>query len=194
MRSRVSGGPMDVCTIIAKNYVAYARVLARSFREHHPDGRMWVLVIDDFDGHIDPAAEPFDVVSVADLEIEDFDRMAALYSVLELSTAVKPWLLRYLLGRPGLERIVYLDPDIRVDDDLSEVDRLLQDASVVVPPHVTEPMPRDGRKPTERDILVAGAYNLGFIGLSRGQDTDGMLDWWADRLRRDCVVAPELGY
>ena len=33
-------------------------------------------------------------------------------------------------------------------------------------PHNTEPMPRDSRKPNEQDILMAGAYNLGFIGLA----------------------------
>jgi len=30
---------MNACTIIAKNYVAQARVLARSYLEHHPGGR-----------------------------------------------------------------------------------------------------------------------------------------------------------
>ena len=84
---------MNVCTIIAKNYAPFARVLARSFLEHHPDGRCFALVIDDVEGYIDPALEPFELVTPADLAIEDFDRMAALYNVLELSTAVKPWLL-----------------------------------------------------------------------------------------------------
>ena len=81
---------MDICTIIAKNYAPFARVLARSFREHHPDGRCFTLVIDDVEGFIDPSDEPFELVTPAELEIDDFDRMAALYSVLELSTAVKP--------------------------------------------------------------------------------------------------------
>ena len=37
---------MDVCTIIAKNDLAYARVLGRSLREHEPDVRFKVLIID----------------------------------------------------------------------------------------------------------------------------------------------------
>ena len=45
---------MDICTIIASNYVAFARVLAESFREHHPDGRVFVLVIDDRRGRHRP--------------------------------------------------------------------------------------------------------------------------------------------
>ena len=54
---------VDVCTIIAKNYVAQARVLARSFAEHHPDGRFWTLIIDDFADYIDPAREPFTILT-----------------------------------------------------------------------------------------------------------------------------------
>src|SRR5262249_26790478 len=96
---------MDICTIIAKNYLAHARALARSFRERHPDRGCWPLVIDDVDGYIAPAAEPFELLSCADLGIEEFERMAASYDVLELSTAVKPWLLRHLLHACGLQRV-----------------------------------------------------------------------------------------
>jgi glycosyltransferase involved in cell wall biosynthesis/SAM-dependent methyltransferase len=185
---------VHVCTIIACNYVAFARVLARSFREHHPDGTCWVLVIDELDGRIDPAAEPFEVVTPADLGIERFDQMAALYSVLELSTAVKPWLVRHLLNERGVERITYLDPDIEVHDSLEEVDGLLRDHHLVLNPHLTSPMPRDGAKPSESDILIAGSFNLGFVGLAAGEDTDFLLDWWAERLETDCRVDPERGY
>src|ERR687886_725341 len=136
---------MDVCTIVAKNYLSYARVLARSFAEHRPSDRCWVLVIDEVEGYLAPESEPFELVVPADLGIESFDRMAALYGVLELSTAVKPWLLRHLLKERGLDRIVYLDPDIRLYDDLAEVDRLLNGNHMVVIPHLTDPMPRDGR-------------------------------------------------
>ena len=161
---------MHVCTIIACNYAPFARVLAQSFREHHPDGTCWVLVIDELDGRIDPAAEPFEVVTPADLGIERFDQMAALYSVLELSTAVKPWLLRHLLNDRGVERVTYLDPDIEVHDSLEEVDGLLRDHHLVLNPHLTSPMPRDGAKPSESDILIAGSFNLGFVGLAAVYD------------------------
>src|SRR5437899_2563391 len=117
---------MHICTIIAKNYVAAARVLAESFHAHNPDGTCSVPAIDGTDGNIDRSAEPFEVVTIPELQIERFERMAALYTVLELATAVKPWLLRYLLAREGVERVVYLDPDIQIFDSLSEVNELLR--------------------------------------------------------------------
>ncbi|HEV2723353.1 MAG TPA: hypothetical protein VGV10_01865, partial [Thermoleophilaceae bacterium] len=182
---------MDVCTIIAKNYVPFARVLARSVAEQRRGARCFTLVIDDSSGYIDPAEEPFELVEIPALEIEGFDRMAAMYDVLELSTAVKPWLLRHLIHERGVERVIYLDPDIRLFDPLDEVDSLLAEHPIVVTPHLSEPMPRDGAKPSERDILISGAYNLGFLGMSAGAEVDALLDWWSERLRTDCIVAPE---
>ena len=55
-------------------------------------------------------------------------------------------------------------------------------------------MPRDGKRPNEQDILIAGAYNLGFIGHRLGAFADRLLDWWAERLERDCIVDPSRGF
>ena len=45
--------------------------------------------------------------------------------------------------------------------------------------------------PGEREILLAGIYNLGFLAL--GGDVCRFLDWWQERLSWDCVIAPEQG-
>ena len=185
---------MHVCTIVARNYLAAARVLARSFAAHNPDGTCWTLVVDDLGGEIDSDGEPFTVVAPEDLGIERWPEMVAGYSVLELSTAVKPWLLRYLLHDQNVGRVTYLDPDIQVFSTLQEVDDLLREHSVLVNPHLTDPMPRDGKTPAETDILVSGSFNLGFAGFAAGPEVDTLLDWWAERLATDCLVAPDRGF
>jgi hypothetical protein len=96
---------LDICTIIASNYAPFARVLGESFREHHPESRCFALVIDDHEGRLDPASEPFEIVTPAELGIEQFDRMATIYNVLKRSTAVKPWLLKHLLHERGCETL-----------------------------------------------------------------------------------------
>lgn len=184
---------MEACTIIAKNYVAQARVLARSFEEHHPESRLSVLVIDDIAGYINPDDEPFRLLTPAQINCDVFDVMAARYDVIELSTAVKPWLLRSLLAE-GAPAVTYLDPDIRIYDSLERLDELARAHGVVLTPHNTEPIPDDGHRPTQIDILIAGVYNLGYISVGAGEETDGLLKWWSDRLRRDCRVDPVYGY
>jgi glycosyltransferase involved in cell wall biosynthesis len=184
---------MDICTIVAKNYVAFARVLAKSYKRQHPEGRCFALVIDEVDGYLDPAAEPFELVTPDQIGLDRFADMAARYDVLELSTAVKPWLLRHLMHDRGIEKLAYLDPDIEVLASLREIDDLLDENDIVLIPHLTEPIPRDGYKPSEADILIAGSYNLGFLGLARRPAVEELLDWWSERLAEECVVAPERG-
>jgi glycosyltransferase involved in cell wall biosynthesis len=185
---------LNICTIIARNYAAHARVLARSFAATHPDGHCSVLVVDDEDGYLDPTAEPFELIRLDEIGLPDPERMAAFYNVLELSTAVKPWLLRHLLDRDGVEAVTYLDPDIRVEDSLKEADNLAIKHGAVLTPHLTAPLPRDGRKPSERDIMVAGSYNLGFVSLGAdGRIAGPLLDWWSERLEDECLIDPVNG-
>lgn len=183
---------MNACTIIARNYLAYARVLADSFHEHHPDGRFTACVLDDIGGDLDVSAEPFEVLSAYDIGIPraEFHRMATIYDVMELATAVKPWVLRTLLDR-GAPDVAYLDPDIQIFAPLDDVSVLAREHSIVLIPHVTEPMPRDGRLPSETTILQAGIYNLGFIAVSG--EASAFLDWWGERLARECIVDFEGG-
>ncbi|HEX3510453.1 MAG TPA: glycosyltransferase [Solirubrobacteraceae bacterium] len=184
---------MDACTIIAKNYVAQARVLARSFLEHHPGGRFWTLVIDEFTDYLDPASEPFETLTPADVGCDPFMDMAFRYSVLELSTAVKPWLLGHLMSEVD-GPVTYLDPDIQVFDSLGHLEDLAREHELVLTPHCTEPIPDDGRRPTQIDIMIAGIYNLGYVTLAPCPETAQLLQWWKERLRRDCRVDPVYGY
>jgi glycosyltransferase involved in cell wall biosynthesis/SAM-dependent methyltransferase len=182
---------VNVCTIVAKNYLAHARVLGLSLREQHPESRLSVLVLDDVDGFVDPDAEPYRLLTPADIDCEPFHRMAAAYSVIELSTAVKPWLLRKLLEHD--DHAIYLDPDIQVTAPLDELRDLAVRHGIVLTPHNLTPIPRDGHYPSEESILIAGAYNLGFIALGATETAHDLLDWWSERLETDCVVDPGSG-
>jgi glycosyltransferase involved in cell wall biosynthesis len=185
---------LNICTIIARNYAAHARVLARSFLKTHPGARFSVLVIDEYESYLDPANEPFEVIRIDEIGLPDVERMAAFYSLLEFSTAVKPWLLRHLLDRDGLDVVVYLDPDIRVEDSLAEIERRAREHGAVLTPHLTAPLPRDGRKPSEAEIMVAGSFNLGFIALGAdGAIAEPLLGWWSERLEEECLIDPVNG-
>ena len=42
--------------------------------------------------------------------------------------------------------------------------------------------------------MIAGVYNLGYVSLAPRPEVARLLDWWSDRLRRDCRVDPIWGY
>lgn len=176
-----------ICTIIAKNYLAQARCLAESFYAHHPDGRMFVLLVDQPEGCFEPGGEPFTVVTTGDLAIPGFTRMAFGYNLLELSTAVKPFFMEYLFDRYDLRHLIYLDPDIYCYRPLTPLLDALRSHMVVLTPHLLAPLD-DQYRPNELDILRAGAYNLGCIGLARGPELQRFLRWWQQHLERDCLV------
>ena len=178
---------IKVATIVARNYLSQARVLAASLKEHHPELTLQVLVLDD------PAEmlrnEPdglFDILrpEELDLSLKEFRRMATIYDVMELATALKPWLLKHLL-ESGAEVALYFDPDIEIFHPFGEIKKLALENEVVLTPHNVDPMPRDGRFPRETDILQSGVYNLGFIAVSK--NAQSFLKWWQERLTCDGI-------
>ncbi len=192
MANEQLGRGTAACTIIAKNYLAQARVLARSFKREHPDSGMFVLVIDDIEGFVDASQEPFETLTLGELAIPDVQSLCFKYTVMELATAVKPFLLQFLLDRRGVQRLLYLDPDIQVTSDLSQLfERLLQ-KSIMLTPHITRAID-DGSFASEVRIMQSGTYNLGFIGISDTPTTREMLAWWQKRCHDHCVSRPEQG-
>lgn len=184
---------LAACTIVSKNYLPFARVLAKSFLEHCPGGRFFVLLVDRNDGRVDPAAERFEIVEVEELgNVPHLASFLFKYTLLEANTAIKPFFLEHLFARHGLASLVYFDPDILVTSSLAELASLVGRHAVVVTPHLTDPVD-DGAHPGELAVLRAGAYNLGFIALRRGEVTDRLLAWWQDRLYDRCLVRVEEG-
>lgn len=181
-----------VCTIVSNNYLAYARVFTRSFLERHPDGKVYVLIVDRPDSALRYDAEPFEAVFVESLGIPGFPHFSFRYSILELNTAVKPWFLLHLHRTGGYDRICYFDPDILITGDLSEIYDRLGTADAVLTPHVTAPI-EDDRIPSERDFLLSGMYNLGFLGIAFNERTLPYLDWWHRRLYKECLHEVERG-
>lgn len=182
-----------VFTIIARNYLAYARVLAASLARHNPAVRLQVVLLDDPDRSV--RAEPsFDLIRPDDLPFDppsEFHTMAAIYDVTELATAVKPWGFAHLFDR-GASVVLYLDPDIEVFDSLGPLEPWTLAHGMLLTPHITAPLPADGKRPDERDLLLAGIYNLGFLALS-AETARTFLPWWQERLRRDCLDDPSRG-
>jgi glycosyltransferase involved in cell wall biosynthesis len=181
---------VNACTIVAGNYLPAARLLAESFLEHHPEDAFTILLLDATESE---QANGYEILSPYEIGIDrrELHRMASIYDVKELATAVKPWLLKTLVTRGSEDVAVYFDPDIEVFAALDDVATLAREHSIVLTPHYTTPLPADGLLPDDMMILQAGTYNLGFIGVAR--DALGFLDWWSARLARDCLVAIDRG-
>lgn len=174
-----------VCTIVSRNYLSLARICCHTFLTHHPGARAFVLLVDALEG-FDPSQEPFECLAASALGIPEFDDFAFKYGIVELNTAVKPYVLEYLFEHRDVEHVFYIDPDIQVFSPLVEARGLLERGQVVLTPHILRPYPQDGRRPNEIDLLLSGAYNLGFLGLRRTPETRALLQWQQQRLYDGC--------
>lgn len=179
-----------IFTIIAKNYLPFARTLMHSVREYHPDCQRFVLLVDDTESFFDLDDEDFTIDPLTVLDLPGHEVFRFKYSVLELATSVKPFYMRHLLATYDFDTLVYLDPDIMLFDTLAPVLHALEHAAIVLTPHLTAPLD-DNHRPDDGEIMRAGTYNLGFIGVRRCAETDAMLRWWEAKLTNHCIVDVE---
>ncbi len=178
------------CTIVSFNYLPYARALCESLIRVHPDWKFYVLLVDRAPSRQAFASEKFETILVEELGIRDFPSVAFKYDILELNTNIKPTLLKYLFGR-GVDQIIYFDPDIEIYSPLTPILEQLHKDSIVLIPHAASP--NADRPRAEVELLIAGVFNLGFIALSKGEESLRFLKWWEDRCLNLAYDEPRTG-
>lgn len=171
-------------TSICSNYLPKAMALAESVKRHCPDARFVLCLVERDVPSVAAAFPAFDEVILAkDAGWENFDSFMFRHSIVEASTAVKPRFIQHLLERYQSEtKFVYLDPDVLVYSNLSELESLLDHESIVLCPHLLQP----GNIDMEISSLAHGSYNLGFLAVARSQNASDFLTWWAERLFLFC--------
>ncbi len=181
-------------TIISRDYTAQARVWAAALRRQHPDWPLFVCLSDcdgpDSSTHIDIPHTT--LLPAHELGIPDWQRFAFQYTGFELACALKPFVMEHLLDQ-GFERAIYLDADIEIFQPLQEVSNRLADHSILFTPHLTAPLPEDGKRPHMWDLLPCGTYNGGFVAVRETLEAREFLRWWGQRLCRDCIVDKAAG-
>jgi hypothetical protein len=146
------------------------------------------LLVDEFDGTHDFSMEPFEVIEAKNIGVPNFKQAAFRFDILEFNTNVKPSFIKYLFDIRKIEQVIYFDPDIYVYSSLSSIYFKLIDNEILLTPHILSPIHDDGYLPTEKNFLVNGTYNLGFIALRDTANTRRMLDWWEDRCLKEGFV------
>jgi glycosyltransferase involved in cell wall biosynthesis len=185
--------PLAIFTICSNNYIPAARTLLNSVAVRHPEADLFVCLADeklDIAGFYDPN---WTVIEAASLPIQDFSSFSFRYDVMEMNTAVKPFMFQQLLNGLGYQIALYFDPDIELFQPLESVlGPLREGASFVLTPHLCSPS-EEKDEPNDLVVMRSGIYNLGFLGVSRCPESRMVLGWWARRLRFQCITAIEEG-
>jgi hypothetical protein len=177
-------------TICSFNYISKALVLIDSYIYNHPNHQFTLLIVDkkrEFDSLNNLS---INILWVEDLLLEDFHKYAFMFDIIEFNTNVKPMAIKYLLRTNDI--VIYLDPDIQVFSKIDSIIGELSSASILITPHTITPI-LDGCKPDDSDLLRFGAYNLGFIAVTKCTETFSFLDWWSERCLKLGFYEPQLG-
>ena len=179
---------MTIFTSANNFYLAKARVLAKSVKRYIKDVIFILVLSDKIPIGFIREDEPFDEVITIDnlgIPVENLNMWIYTHSVVELCTAVKGQALYNLLEK--YEKVVYLDPDIVVFNDLQTLDNLLDQYDIIFTPHLTIPEEND------RDIvyneicsLQHGIYNFGFFAVRANENGKSYAKWYRDRLLNYC--------
>lgn len=177
-----------VFTSAATNYLPKAMVLARSIKAYHPEIDLVFGLSDAKLEGVDYLGDVFDdVIAANELDIPNFEGWCFRHTIVELSTAIKPFILKALLSR-GYEQVYYFDPDIVVLSRLDDLFTAGTTGSILLTPHQTKPE-TDYQAIIDNEIasLKHGVYNLGFFGVSNTEVGRAFASWWAARLYTWCI-------
>jgi len=158
-----------------------------SAAKHHPEWDRFVLLVG---GQKDPShEESFTTVPLDDLALpQSPPSFCFRYSILELNTAVKPWMFRATSSGRGYDRVVYIDPDVVIYNRLIEIEEALRETFSDSDAASERASSKGDEHPCERTILQAGTYNLGFLVVTRQAPLERFLAWWQEKLELQCVV------
>lgn len=175
-------------TSAACNYIPKVRLLFQSVRRFHPEWTIHLALPDRITDSIDTSTEPFDRIwPIEELAIPHWKGWAFCHEIVELATAIKPFALLRLMDLADAEKIIYLDPDIVIFSPLNDIIDALEECSLLLTPHLTEPEEQlEAIMDNEICSLKHGIYNLGFLGINVDAESRRFAQWWAHRLYHFC--------
>lgn len=176
-------------TIVSRNYLAYALTLLGSIAEQYPSAKRYLCLADSTANDPTFKTDLFETISIDELGLPNFEAFTFRYEIMELNTAVKPYMFNWLQQRHPNSGLIYIDPDILVLKPLSHVENeLAAGASMVLTPHLNAPI-SDDKHPDELAIMRSGVYNCGFVAINAAHPSaQQIIVWWCKKLEFGCYV------
>lgn len=180
-----------VFTTCAMNYYPNSVLLARSIELHLPNARLVLCIADRTPPEVDPIGDGFHEVyplsHIAE-HVPNLDQWVYQHTVMELATAVKPFVLADLLERDDCDGVVFFDPDCEVYSDCQIIQNAVAKHSVVLTPHANLPHVNNPWVFFEMNNHRVGVYNGGFFGVRADEEGKSFARWWRHRLTDHCLI------
>lgn len=176
---------MKICyTVCSLNRLGQVLALAASVRRYNSDYRFVLCLADEWQGRIEAASfKDLEVIALSELGLPEHNELSARYNIFELSCALKAYFGQHLYRKYNPDFLLYFDTDLLVYSNFSPIEEGFSTGGILLTPHYTQPFPDKDKFPLERDVLNAGLYNGGFVGLKKTKAAEDFLAWWQQRLK-----------
>lgn len=177
-------------TIGTCNRRAGIAVAAESFLQHHPEGRVFVCLVDRPHPQMPPLNLQATTFFADELALPGGRRFLFKYNAFELCCALKPFAIQHLLDHFDVWRVLYLDSDILVTHSFwIDLEEAWNKNGIILTPHLLQ-LPSELSFDSQRSLVQHGAYNAGFLALERSSDSLQFLRWWSSVLETGCTFDP----
>lgn len=181
-------------TICSNNYLAQAKTLGDSLLKYNKEYKFIIGLVDTYSPQIDyQLFSDFEIIPIGNLDNLPLKEMLDKYNIIELNTAVKPYLFDFIFRtKTEVTTIIYFDPDIMIYQPLTMLENHFKQFDIIITPHFTTPI-FDNFRTNESDVLNTGLYNLGFIGVRKSDESFKFINWWMIKLKDHCFDDPQHG-
>ena len=150
--------------------------LAKSVSRWQPDAVFWAVLMDQ------PASGfEFNVLQVSDLNIPNFDQLAANCQTDQLWGVVKTQAIKYFLLRA--DSVVFLENHLQLSNSITPFTDSLNYYDLVLLPQINGLFEAKGRT-QEQSVLKMGVFRTDCLAVKQTPNTLKFINWWADRTLR----------
>jgi hypothetical protein len=172
------------------NRLARLTVVTESFLKHHPEGQVYICLVDRPNLTIANGRLPGSIFFADQLPLPGGRRFLFKYQAFELCCALKPYAMAHVLERFAVSHLVYLDSDILVTAPFwDNLQTGWKNHSILLTPHLVD-LPVNVSTEFQRSLLQHGMYNGGFVAIKQDSDTCRFLDCWSKLLESQCTFDP----
>lgn len=173
-------------TICAKNYTGLAMLLRESVKRYYQNTEFFIFIADEIDSNFQLPDNTFIVKDIGLFSDTTWDELTFKYDITEFCTCLKPFLIEYLLCNKQFDNVCYCDPDLFFFSSAEFIFKKFIDYDILLTPHITGFRLDNLQRNMENELRFAGAFNLGFIGITKKKDTITFLQWWKRNLLDKC--------
>jgi hypothetical protein len=179
------------CTIITANYLAHAETLAETLVQHNPGLQLYVLIVDSPEDLDYQQFQHFKPIYLRDLgEADLIEQMSFYYGSAEFCWSLRGFVHEYMQNHTQHETWLFLDSDMMVSGSFDPIFAQLDHCSILLNPHFQKTGYLPAGSWIELEVLRAGKFNGGFLGLRRSPTTAAFIAWFKARLARFAFDEP----